>query len=108
MILRILQSSKVLQLPHFTIDWYKKAYDNPIMFTKPTVLQTPYGLKGFGDGSGGEVVLSEKKLAQLAGSPTYTINIYQQPGQDARALAAMVQRELVSMQREQEAAAGYA
>ena len=27
------------------VDWYKKAYNNPIMFTRPTVLQTPYGAK---------------------------------------------------------------
>ena len=94
----------LIKIPHFDIDWYAKAYDNPIMFTRPTVLQTPFGLKGFGDRAGGEVVLSEQKLAQLAGSPTYVVNIYQQPGQDARALAAQVQRELVSMQREQEAA----
>lgn len=37
------------------VEWYKKAYDNPYMFTKPTVM-------GFGDGVGGEIVYGHNNL----------------------------------------------
>lgn len=42
-------------VPHFTVDWYKKAYNNPYLFTKPTV-------PGFGDGAGGELVYGKESL----------------------------------------------
>ena len=54
--------------PSISIDWYKRAYDNPIMFTQPTVLATAGGMKGFGDGSGAEIVMSLEKLQELVGS----------------------------------------
>lgn len=42
-------------VPHFSIDWYKKAYENPYLFTKPTVM-------GFGDGNGSEIVYGHENL----------------------------------------------
>lgn len=47
-------------VPKFSIDWYKKAYNGIIKFPQNTVLQTPEGLKGFSDGVGSEVLMSEK------------------------------------------------
>ena len=49
-------------VPHFSISWYRKAYDQAMMFTSPTVLGTPNGYKGFGDGPGGEMVIGEGYL----------------------------------------------
>lgn len=46
--------------PKFSVDWYKKAYNGIVKFPQNTVLQTADGLKGFSDGVGSEVLMSEK------------------------------------------------
>ena len=45
----------IIKIPSVSVDWYKKAYDNPYMFTKPTMM-------GFGDGVGGEMVYGHNSL----------------------------------------------
>lgn len=52
-------------LPKISIDWYKKAYQNAIMFSTPTVVPTASGMKGFGDGNGGEMVVGNDLLARM-------------------------------------------
>jgi hypothetical protein len=95
-------------IPHFSIEWYKKAYSNPVLFNQPTVVPTRDGFKGFGDGNGGEVVIGMNKLQELvgnAGGNTYapTFNVYAQPGEDTEALARRIQDQFVSWQRQEEA-----
>ena len=51
-----------IKYPKFSVDWYAKAYQNAMRFTSPTVLSTPSGYKGFGDGNGAEWVIGENKL----------------------------------------------
>ena len=85
-------------IPSLGISWYKKAYDNPVMFTSPTVMETPQGYKGFGDGHGAEIVMGLNKLRELVGSnePSVTINVYPSAGMDEKALADKIQRIYVA------------
>lgn len=81
--------------PSMSIDWYRKAYDQPIMFTQPTVLQTAAGLKGFGDGVGAEIVIGQNRLMEMiskASGPSGPVNITinTQPNQNAQQIAQAV------------------
>lgn len=87
-----------------SVEWYKKAYNNPYLFTSPTVI----GGRGFGDGGGsGEIVYGRDQLlrdiAQASGGET-TINIYPTPGMNVNQLADEVQRRLALVQRQKERA----
>ena len=61
-------SIKPPSVPKLSVDWYKKAYDNAVMFDSPTVLGTPAGMKGFGDGNGSELVVGTDRLMGMISS----------------------------------------
>lgn len=89
-------------VPHLAVDWYKKAYERGVMFTRPTVLATPGGFKGFGDGNGAEVVLGLNRLREIAGSGvTNNITIYQTPGESGDALAQKIISKITMMTKRQ-------
>jgi phage-related minor tail protein len=72
-------------VPHFGIDWYKKAYDTGMILNSPTIFGASGNhLLGGGDGNGGEVVVGEDTLqgwiaaavAAGGGAGNITIPIY--------------------------------
>lgn len=94
--------------PEMSVSWYRKAYDNPVMFTNPTVLGTPYGLKGFGDGPGGEIVLSAEKLRGIVGTAggttNNTINVYQRDGENMDAFVRRIEEIMTRHDNQRKAA----
>ena len=56
-------------LPQFSIEWYKKAYDNAMILRSPTIFGYSDGkFLGGGDGNGGEIVAGESYLMNLIGN----------------------------------------
>ena len=69
-------------LPKLSVDWYAKG----AIFTKPTVMATPYGLKGFGD-AGPEIAIGTSTLDKYLsnankGGNVYNVNFYPQSMSD--------------------------
>ena len=55
-------------LPKFSIEWYKKAYDNAMILSRPTIFGYSNGkFLGGGDGNGNEIVAGESYLMGLIG-----------------------------------------
>lgn len=46
----------IIKIPNLSVEWYNKAYDQPYLFNKPTVMS------GFGDGTGDEMVYGKSSL----------------------------------------------
>lgn len=94
----------VVSLPIIHVEWYKKAYDNPFLFTSPTIM----GGRGFGDGGGsGEIVYGRDQLMRdiaEASSGDITINVYANDYMNVRQLADEVQQRLALVQRQKASA----
>ena len=90
------------KIPKLSVSWYKRAYDDPMMFTQPTVMQTPQGLKGFGDGHGAEIVLGLNKLRELVATTAgdnIVINVYPPQGASVDQIARAVEQKLTAAQQ---------
>lgn len=92
-------------IPRLSIEWYKKAYDEPYLFDKPTVVNA----RGFGDGNGSEFVYGRDNLMrdiqEAVGLPNVTFNIYQRAGEDSMALARRIEQDLIRLERDRKVGA---
>jgi hypothetical protein len=64
-------------VPKFSIEWYKKAYDNPMILNEPSIFgYSPASgkLLGGGDGNGGEVVSGADTLMNMIQTAVATQN----------------------------------
>ena len=98
-----------LSLPHISVNWNRRGYNNPLLFTDPTVMQTGAGLQGFGDGSGGEIVYGHRQLMRdiaeaAGGDANYIVNVYASDGMDVDLLAQKIQDKFVQWQKQKVAA----
>lgn len=76
-------------LPKFSIQWYKKAYDNAMILSNPTIFGYSAAsgkFLGGGDGNGNEIVAGESYLMNLIGNVVAERN-----GQIAGLLAALLE-----------------
>lgn len=89
-----------ITLPKVSVEWYRKAYENPYLFTSPTVVNG----RGFGDGGGsGELVYGRdalmRDIAQVS-QGNITVNVYAAEGMDVNQLADKIQNRLAQVQRQ--------
>ncbi len=59
-----------LSVPHIGVEWYKKAYEQPYLFDRPTVV----GAMGFGDGNGAEMVYGKDNLLKDIRNAMLSVN----------------------------------
>lgn len=90
------------KVPSLSVSWYKKAMDTPYMLNGATIFGAAGGKLLGGGESGSEVVVGTNKLMSMMReavgvSRPITINIYGAEGQDIRALAKEVSRELQNL-----------
>ena len=57
-------------VPHISVAWYKKAYEQPYLFDRPTVV----GAMGFGDGNGAEMVYGKDNLLKDIKNAMLSVN----------------------------------
>ncbi len=83
------------EIPHFSVDWYGKAMENPILLQDATIFGAMNG-KGLGGGEAGkEVILNwDKMKAEMGNTYNVGITVNAAPGQSAKQIAQEVAREL--------------
>ena len=82
-------------IPHFSVDWYKKAMTDPVLLQGATIFGAMNG-KGLGGGEAGrEIILNwDRMKAEMGNTYNVGITVNAAPGQSAKQIAQEVAREL--------------
>lgn len=95
-------------IPKISVDWYKKAMNEPYILDDATIFGAANGKLLGGGEAGSEMVVGTNKLMSMmrdavgVGNNPITINIYGAEGQDVRELAKEVSRELQNLINDKE------
>lgn len=97
----------LISIPSISVEWYRKAYQNPFLFNGKTIL----GNLGFGDSNGGEIVYGHDNLmrdireatAGNRGHFNVTINVTQNPDESQEELATRISEIISEQYNRQEA-----
>ena len=91
-------------IPKISVDWYKKAMNEPYILDDATIFGASNGKLLGGGEAGSELVVGTDKLMSMMrnavgglGNNPITINIYGAEGQDVRELAKEVSREMQNL-----------
>lgn len=96
------------QIPSVSIEWYKKAMNEPYIMNGATIFGAANGRLLGGGESGSEVVVGTDKLMRMINKASgsnardITINVYGAVGQDVRTLAKEVSKELQNIINDKE------
>lgn len=96
------------EIPSVSIEWYKKAMNEPYIMNGATIFGAANGRLLGGGESGSEVVVGTDKLMRMINKASgsnardITINVYGAVGQDVRTLAKEVSKELQNIINDKE------
>lgn len=95
-------------IPKISVDWYKKAMNEPYILDDATIFGAANGKLLGGGEAGSEMIVGTNKLMSMmrdavgVGNNPITINIYGAEGQDVRELAKEVSREMQNLINDKE------
>ena len=91
------------KIPSVTVEWYRKAMNEPYFLDDPTIFGAANGKLLGGGEAGSELIIGTNKLMEMmqqaVGGKSVVINVYGAEGQDVNALAEVIAEKLENLTR---------
>ena len=91
------------QIPSVSVEWYRKAMDEPYFLEDPTIFGAANGKFLGGGEAGSELIIGTNKLMEMmqeaVGGRNVVINVYGAEGQNVNALAEVIAEKLENLTR---------
>ena len=91
------------KIPSVTVEWYRKAMNEPYFLDDPTIFGAANGKLLGGGEAGSELIIGTHKLMEMmqqaVGGKSVVINVYGAEGQDVNALAEVIAEKLENLTR---------